>query len=716
MCGARGPYTLASNFPACSAHNSCCNRQQLLLKSSPPATPIAFLPIFRPYPIWEMLAHKISLKLRFEVACPSGMAIDIKHMGDVMGYRKLLLILLPTLLVGACGGDSGSKSPGSSSLSSSSSSLGASSVSSSSTSNSSSEGASSSSPASEATVTGTFVDSAVAGIGYRTETQEGVTNTHGEYNYIPGETVTFFIGDMELPPVRAKGVVTPLDIAGTDDFDNQVVVNIARLLQTLDADGDPSNGISIPASAAEAAVETNFDVPTGEFELATTNFIANAGGGSTTLISAVDAQQHLEATVTDTRASLIGTWYYRDTSAANASEHIHIAVTFLDHQTYVMINDESGEDINGKDGFEIGQYSWNLRTGLFTASTRVDTNGEWGLSHPCEGEIFTLEVRGDTLLFGVDTEVGSSCDEGGEGEVVMEFTRVDSDTDPMVGTWWLDFEAQDQLALVTFTADNTYLMMQNSESTEEGLAGIERGTYLRDPESYDTIFTTITDTNGQWGFSHPCAILDVSGSNNLACGPEGRDIIQTTNASGGSLTFISEADTIAAGEEEPVVFTRVDDVDPPTQLDLVVTNTLVEYNQGEQYSVSGSTMQCSFSMAEGESETFEETWYLSDDPDGRSYLSFTEDDVTEEADIHYDPATGTVSYSEHDPKTEVTDCIGCQTTYYVESSWSWEATYDPAADNLIAGTVTETIILTWDLDASESICTGTYEMTADLQP
>ena len=86
-------------------------------------------------------------------------------------------------------------------------------------------------------------------IGYRTETVEGVTNSLGEYNYIVGETVTFFIGDLVFPTVSASGVVTPLQLADTEDTSDPTVVNIIRLLQTLDVDGDPSNGIEISDTA-----------------------------------------------------------------------------------------------------------------------------------------------------------------------------------------------------------------------------------------------------------------------------------------------------------------------------------------------------------------------------------------------------------------------------------------------------------------------------------
>ena len=126
---------------------------------------------------------------------------------------------------------------------------------------------------------GTFVDSPVINIGYRTETQNGVTNSRGEFNYFPGETVTFFIGDLEFPSIPAEQVVTPLDMAGTDDISHPIVINISRLLQSLDKDGNPSNGISITDISKQNAVILDFDVSVSVFELSTAvrTMISNGG-------------------------------------------------------------------------------------------------------------------------------------------------------------------------------------------------------------------------------------------------------------------------------------------------------------------------------------------------------------------------------------------------------------------------------------------------------
>jgi hypothetical protein len=106
-------------------------------------------------------------------------------------------------------------------------------------------------------LTGHFTDSPVQGLQYRTASQSGETDATGGFKYLPGETVTFFVGDIPLGEVVGASMITPFDIAGISPPEvinssepNPLAidhaVNLAVFLQTLDADGDPSNGIVIP--------------------------------------------------------------------------------------------------------------------------------------------------------------------------------------------------------------------------------------------------------------------------------------------------------------------------------------------------------------------------------------------------------------------------------------------------------------------------------------
>ncbi len=126
---------------------------------------------------------------------------------------------------------------------------------------------------------GVFLDSPVINIGYRTETLEGVTNSLGEYEYMPGQIVTFFIGDLEFPSIAASRTVTVLDLVGTTEPSDPRVVNMIRLLQTLDQDGDPQNGITITEAAKSSATQVDFDLSEVDFSssLAVMTLIMNAG-------------------------------------------------------------------------------------------------------------------------------------------------------------------------------------------------------------------------------------------------------------------------------------------------------------------------------------------------------------------------------------------------------------------------------------------------------
>lgn len=107
-------------------------------------------------------------------------------------------------------------------------------------------------------LTGVFLDSEVEGLTYSTETQNGVTNSEGEYNYLEGETVTFSVGDITLGSGPAGPEMTPVSITSTPNasLDTEEVKNIAAFLQSLDSDNDPSNGILIETATVDAI---NFD-------------------------------------------------------------------------------------------------------------------------------------------------------------------------------------------------------------------------------------------------------------------------------------------------------------------------------------------------------------------------------------------------------------------------------------------------------------------------
>jgi len=95
-------------------------------------------------------------------------------------------------------------------------------------------------------LTGVFLDAPVEGLNYQTETMSGITDENGTFMYHEGETVAFMIGDLMLGSAPGSSIMTPIDLVpGAVDETDPTVTNICRLLQSLDWDGDPANGIMI---------------------------------------------------------------------------------------------------------------------------------------------------------------------------------------------------------------------------------------------------------------------------------------------------------------------------------------------------------------------------------------------------------------------------------------------------------------------------------------
>jgi hypothetical protein len=89
---------------------------------------------------------------------------------------------------------------------------------------------------------GHFVDANVSGLTYRTPTQEGITGEEGQFWWLPGERVGFHVGNLPLGNALADRSVSPEDLFPGADLEDGRVLNVARLLQSLDGDGNPGSG------------------------------------------------------------------------------------------------------------------------------------------------------------------------------------------------------------------------------------------------------------------------------------------------------------------------------------------------------------------------------------------------------------------------------------------------------------------------------------------
>ena len=125
------------------------------------------------------------------------------------------------------------------------------------------------SPSQENIGKGSFVFGPVEGLEYRSSIYTGITDPKGSFSFAPGESVTFFIGNVMLGKVPAKPIMSPLDlVADAVDENHQAVINIARFLLFLDIDDNFDNGIYISSevrSALASAQYINFNQTAEDF-------------------------------------------------------------------------------------------------------------------------------------------------------------------------------------------------------------------------------------------------------------------------------------------------------------------------------------------------------------------------------------------------------------------------------------------------------------------
>ena len=149
------------------------------------------------------------------------------------------------------------------------------------------------------TYTGQFFDSAVAGLNYKTASQSGQTNQLGEFQFQDKESIIFSIGGIALPSTVASLYLTPLDIYQTRDTNQIEVINLLRLLQSLDADGDASNGIEIEESVHQLAANLTIDFSASDFEQQVADLVSKSGAVNQELISATMAIDHFKLTLNE---------------------------------------------------------------------------------------------------------------------------------------------------------------------------------------------------------------------------------------------------------------------------------------------------------------------------------------------------------------------------------------------------------------------------------
>ena len=194
---------------------------------------------------------------------------------------------------------------------------------------------------------GVFIDSAVQGLDYQSGSKVGVTNEDGKFYYTDKDSVVFSLGGLSIgTSLSPETLMTPIDLVESSFVTHPAVTNICRLLQSLDDDGDPSNGITITEAVREEI--ESLDTSNIKFEDDYETFEATVEGILSTvlyngeLVSAEDAQNHLfssmaEENITPVVMINIGDGYTNGTQGGFGNVHQYTQITgFAAYLNYQM--------------------------------------------------------------------------------------------------------------------------------------------------------------------------------------------------------------------------------------------------------------------------------------------------------------------------------------------------------------------------------------------
>jgi DNA-binding beta-propeller fold protein YncE len=273
--------------------------------------------------------------------------------------------------------------------------------------------------------TGVFLDAPVEGAVYALSNGEtGETDSAGRFRYKNGHTVTFSVGGLALPPVTAKAQVTPLDMVGASAADDPRALALARFLQTLDADGNPDNGIRIDRGLLKDGVTT----PSTWDEDTDVAALFKAG---VSVRSATDARRHLAGTLAERssapKLTLVGRYapfsapYPSDTAATRLVAEI-VAFHPASKSAFVTV-DTSAEKSSFRRVDLAGLATTALQNPLvasnMSAGATVSVAAHVNDGQFTAGGVQSLDVSGNLLAIAI--QAATKTDNG-----VVAFYRLDA--------------------------------------------------------------------------------------------------------------------------------------------------------------------------------------------------------------------------------------------------------------------------------------------------
>lgn len=370
---------------------------------------------------------------------------------------------------------------------------------------------------------GVFIDSPVQGLTYQSGSNpEGTTDANGMFDYTVGETLSFSVDGVQLGTLPdGQPVVTPNDFGAAAE-------NIARLLQTLDADANHLNGIDLTA-AATALAGTTLDASV---------FLADATTFENEIQSVLDTALGAGATLIDAATALANLAAATDTTFDVAELAGKVLVIDLpsESDTGIVVFDALADPADDGSSVELFMLSDTIAAGgdgtTIVLDWSVNADGLLSVTDPVDSAEITIEKAGGS--FGIISIVVTEGSEQIVGSFLIPANGVAMD---LTGDMGRSFDAVDAsgTSLITFFP-------------EEFLSRLTNGTVFIEEWSLDASgsLLTIDGDNDQ-------AALSVLLNGSLVTGGD-TITFEITNLSGDPGAPIYQLDEMTTGTLTPVVF------------------------------------------------------------------------------------------------------------------------------------------------------------------
>ena len=328
--------------------------------------------------------------------------------------------------------------------------------------------------------TGIFVDAPVEGLSYSNGSISGTTDASGRFLYTPGANVTFSLGGIAFPPVAGAAMVTPVDLVSGTGPQDPAAVAIARLLQSADADGNPSNGIQLDNNklAKSAKAPANWG-------LASDNDLTALLSGSTRLKSESAARQHMTEQLAVyaglPRMSLVGRYASGGTVAAPSLVAEIVAFHAGSKSLFVTVDtvaEPSSFARIGLSALPTTALANSTTATNLTAAPRVNVAASVNDGGFTAGGVQSLDVSGNLLAIAVQSSPKTSAG-------VIAFYSLDS---AGTATFLKKVTVGSLPDGVAFSPDGKYLVVANE--------GELSNTFMTDGIDPDGSISIIPITNG----------------------------------------------------------------------------------------------------------------------------------------------------------------------------------------------------------------------------